>query len=363
MIMMMLALQNPILTSASDNSSPLCSRQVFGRPRLPPNPGTHVRLLGSLVSVVSMSCGVSWRSRRRQTKNVSNVKGTRSALADTVDSFLLDLDGVLFEGNKPVPGSREAILALRAAGKRIFCVTNNAARTREQVAAKIQHVVNVPIAESEVVTSAWAAAAALKADLVSGQKVYACGEEEGLLGELANAGVAYVTTPYEQSMSEGDFEKLANGGLDPDVAAVCLGFDSSFTYAKLCIASLYIQRGAMFYCTNTDAYNKVGGARMPRTGCWLDALQRAVGQDATVVGKPSGKFMDQVVDRYELDRSRTLMVGDRLDTDIAFGNRNGVQTCLVLSGVSTQADVDVLQGSDERIPNYVRADLQALLLS
>jgi 4-nitrophenyl phosphatase len=286
----------------------------------------------------------------------------QNPLLTAVDSFLLDLDGVLFEGGKPIPGSREAILALRAAGKRIFCVTNNAARTRQQVAAKIEKIVNVPIAESEVVTSAWAAAAALKVDLASGQKVYACGEE-GLFTELANAGVAFVTTPYEQRMSEGDFEQLANGGLDPDVAAVCLGFDSSFTYAKLCIASLYIQRGARFYCTNTDAYNKVGGARMPRTGCLLDSLQRAVGQEATVVGKPSGKFMDLVVDRYELDRSRTLMVGDRLDTDIEFGNQNGVQTCLVLSGVSSQADVDVLQDSDVQIPNYVRADLQALLLA
>jgi len=294
-------------------------------------------------------CGIS---RRRRAWRV-----TQSAL-DDVDAVLLDLDGVLFEGDRPVPRAREALLALKAS-KQCFFVTNNAARTRAQVAAKIQKIVDVPVSESEVVTSAWAAATALQRILSPSDKVYACGED-GLLAELLDAGLAFVTTPYEQRMSEHDFAALAEN-LDPNVAAVCLGFDSGFTYAKLCVASLYIQNGARFYCTNTDAYNKVGGMRMPRTGCLMDSLQRAVGQDATVCGKPSSVFMDQVIERYQLDRTRTLMVGDRLDTDIAFGNRNGVQTCLVLSGVASRADLESLEAGDERMPDLVCPDLQALL--
>merc|ERR1712232_1515803 len=98
---------------------------------------------------------------------------------------------------------------------------------------------------------------------------------------------------------------------------------------------------------------------LPRTGCLLAALETATGQKINVVGKPAPQFMDQVVNRYDLKRDDCIMVGDRLDTDIAFANNSGVKSCLVLSGVASKTDVDT--APEDKKPTYIRHNLRDLL--
>lgn len=133
--------------------------------------------------------------------------------------------------------------------------------------------------------------------------------------------------------SEAEFASLA---LEPEVTAVVCGWDAELTWGKLAVASAYLQSGVPLVATNPDVANKVGGRLMPENGAQVAALMAAAGlrdEDVVVVGKPSAELVNTLARKWDLDRARTIMVGDRLDTDVVFGNRAGIATALVLSGV------------------------------
>jgi glycerol-1-phosphatase len=227
-------------------------------------------------------------------------------LADLYDAILLDLDGVLYRWPEPIPGAPEAVERLRSAGKGLAFVTNNASRTPAQVAERLASV-GVGVAEAEVVTSALATATLLASRGV--RSAFVVGEE-GLVEALAVEGIG-----------------VADGSGRPD--AVVVGFD----------ASVLVASGVPLIASNADAsFPAPGGETWPGAGALVAAIERTTGARAEVVGKPEAPLLERAL--TVAGGGRPLVVGDRLDTDVAGAVRLGWDSVLVLTGVATAADAD-----------------------
>jgi glycerol-1-phosphatase len=254
-------------------------------------------------------------------------------LADPYDAILLDLDGVLYRWPEPIPGAAEAVARLRGAGKRLAFVTNNASRTPEQVVERLASV-GVEVASTEVVSSALATATLLAARGV--RSAFVVGEE-GLVEALAAEGIG-----------------AADGGAGtPD--AVVVGFDRHADYDTLKDASVLVARGVPLIASNADASFPVpGGEAWPGAGALVAAIETTTGRRAEVVGKPEAPLLERALE--VAGGGRPLVVGDRLDTDVAGASRLGWDSVLVLTGVATVADLDA---SSWR-PTFVVDDLAGI---
>jgi HAD superfamily hydrolase (TIGR01457 family) len=254
-------------------------------------------------------------------------------IADAYDAFLLDLDGVLYRGDRPITSAPDAVESLRALGKRLAFVTNNSSRTPEAVVAHLASV-GVDAAPGEVETSALTTAAVLRDRSV--QRAAVIGEE-GLRSALSSAGIELVAADAE-----------------PD--AVVLGWDRHVTYDDLRDASLAVQRGAALYASNDDvSYPAPDGYTWPGAGAILAALEAATGVQAEVFGKPNPPILRAALDRA--GGGRPLVVGDRLETDIDGAVNAGWDAALVLTGISTRAQAEAAAHP----PTYVLEDLSGLL--
>jgi 4-nitrophenyl phosphatase len=173
-------------------------------------------------------------------------------------------------------------------------------------------------------------------------KVFVLGEA-GIENELRTESVPFIggTDPaYRRDMEAADWTGLADGSLlDPDVGIVLAGLDFHINYLKLAHGFQYLRRGAVFLATNTDSTLPMNHTFFPGAGSILIPLVNMTGQKPVALGKPSQAMMDAVEGKFQLDRSRTCMVGDRLDTDIKFGIEGNLGgTLAVLTGVNKKED-------------------------
>ena len=218
----------------------------------------------------------------------------------------------------------------------------------------------VTASPADVLTSAAAAADYLLFKLQPEQRRLFVVGEAGLVQELVQAGFLVDRAPDgELTLAEHDFAELF-GATAPAYDAVVVGYDTSFTSAKLARASAAVQRGALLVGTNPDAGDSCGAGIMPGTGPLIAAVECATGVQAAVVGKPAPTLITQLLAKAKLDPARTVMVGDRLDTDMAFGAAGGVARCLVLSGVATEQQALQLPLSDPRRPTHMLTSLAEL---
>ena len=255
-------------------------------------------------------------------------------LADPYDVVLLDLDGVLYRWPDPIPGAADAVAALRGAGKRLAFVTNNSSRTPAQVAERLRSV-GVTASPEEVVTSALATATILSERGV--RSAFVVGEE-GLVEALADAGIEAVHEP----------------GDGPDVVVV--GFDRGADYTKLKDASVLVERGIPLVASNADpSFPAPGGESWPGAGALLAAIETTTGARGEVFGKPEPPLFERALASAE--GGRPLVVGDRLDTDIAGAVRLGWDSALVLTGATRRDEID---GSPWR-PTFVLEDVSGLV--
>ncbi|CAH1439486.1 unnamed protein product [Lactuca virosa] len=268
-------------------------------------------------------------------------------LLDSVDAFLLDCDGVIWKGDTLIDGVPETLEMLRSKGKKLVFVTNNSMKSRKQYAHKFQSL-GIPVTEEEIFSSSFAAAMYLKVNEFPPQKnVYVIGGE-GILEELKLAGFTGHGGPEDGAKT---VQLKANTLFEHDknVGAVVVGIDPNLNYYKLQYATLCIREnpGCIFIATNRDATgNMTDLQEWPGAGCMVAAVCGATEKEPIVVGKPSTFLMDFLQKKYNIPTSRMCMVGDRLDTDILFGQNAGCRTLLVLSGVTSQS---TLQDPSNRI--------------
>jgi len=258
-------------------------------------------------------------------------------LADRYDVFLFDLDGVLYRGTDRVPHAAEALTSLRAAGKGIAFVTNNSASAPGTVVERLRSV-GVGADPSEVETSA-----ITTANLLAGRGVrsaFVVGEE-GVRSALEERGIHIEDDPLA----------VAVAGVD----VVVVGLDRNADYAKLRTASLLVERGAALVATNPDgSFPAANGEVWPGAGALLAAVEATTGVRAEVIGKPHAPILLAALERA--GGGVPLLVGDRLDTDIAGAEALGWDSLLVLTGITT---VEQLARSPVR-PTYVGDDLRVL---
>lgn len=167
------------------------------------------------------------------------------------------------------------------------------------------------------------------------KKAYIVGQS-GIADELAEAGIAYRGVE-EHAYFPSSSNDPATFAVDPEIGGVVVGLDTKITYTKVAFALLHLQSNpdCVFVATNSDnTFPSHGGRILPGGGTIVEMVKYCSQKTPVVVGKPSQWFLDQVIETYNLDRSRTLMVGDKLSTDILFGNQGSIKTLLVFTGVT-----------------------------
>jgi len=248
-------------------------------------------------------------------------------------TIVCDLDGVLYRGSEPVAGAGDALDRVSTAGFRLLFATNNATRTADEVAAAIRVRTGHAVAPEQVVTSAMATAHHL-AGTVGG--VFVVGGR-GLGATLVAAGVPVVV----------DWR-----GTD----CVVVGLDVELTYAKLADATLAVRAGARLVASNDDATYPAPHGLVPGAGAIVAAVERATGATAEVCGKPHLP-MRWLISELAGD-GPVVVVGDRIETDVALGQAEGWVTVLTLTGVTTPEEA-ASAGADHVVASI--ADLPAIL--
>ncbi|KAF8314500.1 2-phosphoglycolate phosphatase [Clavulina sp. PMI_390] len=269
-----------------------------------------------------------------------NTKSEYETLVDKYDTFMFDCDGVLWHGDRLVPGARQVLSILRDRKKHIIFVTNNATKSRKNYRKKFESL-GVQAEVDEIFGSAYASAVYLSTvvSLPKTKKVYVIGQA-GLEEELDEEGVAHIggTDPEDNTTEPFSLDDFK---LDESVGAVLCGLDTRLNYTKLCKALQYITRneGCLFLATNTDPTYPAAGGFLPGAGSISAPLRYALGRDPVSIGKPNKTMLDCIKAKHDFDPARTIMIGDRLDTDILFGQQGGVSTLLVLTGVTKVSEI------------------------
>lgn len=257
-----------------------------------------------------------------------------ASLLSEHDLLVLDLDGVVYVGPDAVPGAVDALAAASQAGVALRYVTNNASRTPAQVAAHLRRL-GVPARDTEVVTASQAAARLVAEKTGPGAAVLAVGGP-GVAAALRAAGLTVVTSA------------------DDRPGAVVQGYGPDVGWPQLTEAALAVRGGALWVATNLDATLPTPRGPAPGNGSLVAAVRTATGAEPLVAGKPEPALF-----RLAATGARSpLVIGDRLDTDVAAARRAGMRSLLVLTGV-TGPDELLRAAPDER-PDLVCADLEGL---
>ncbi|KAH7101688.1 p-nitrophenyl phosphatase [Auriculariales sp. MPI-PUGE-AT-0066] len=265
-------------------------------------------------------------------------------LLDSYDTWLFDCDGVLWHGDRLIDGALDVLALLRKHNKHILFVTNNATKSRRQYKAKFDNL-GVEAHVDEIFGSAYASAVYISSvmQLPKDKKVYVIGEA-GLEEELANEGLSFVGGTAPEDCAAGGFS-FATYEHDDSVAAV---YSKAFQY-------LTRNPGCAFIATNEDSTYPAGAGMLPGAGSISAPLRYATKKDPIAVGKPNKTMLDCIRAKHDFDPKRAVMVGDRLDTDILFGQSGGLATLLVLTGVT---QVEEVQGPDAKVlPDFVTASI------
>ncbi|GAA3824941.1 HAD hydrolase-like protein [Sphaerisporangium flaviroseum] len=261
-----------------------------------------------------------------------------TGLIDRYDTLLLDLDGVVYLGRVAVKGAPEALTRAHDTGVRLAYVTNNASRTPAAIA---EHLVSigVPATPEDVVTSAQAAARLIAERVPPGSAVLVVGGM-GLRVALRAHGLRPVTTAKDNP------------------AAVVQGIAPDLSYGLLCEGALAVRQGAWFVAANGDTTMPTNRGVLPGNGSMTRVIATATGVEPVSAGKPEPPLHRESVLRTGAERP--LIVGDRLDTDVEAATRAGVDSLLVLSGVT--GPLDLLTAPPEHRPTYIAADVSAIHL-
>ncbi|WP_454729151.1 HAD-IIA family hydrolase [Cellulosimicrobium protaetiae] len=263
--------------------------------------------------------------------------GSDVALADRYDLALVDLDGVAYRGHEPIEHAAEGLTTARSRGLRLVFVTNNASREPGSVAEQLTGL-DIPTSADEVMTAAQAAAALLRTRLEPGARVLVVGGA-GLVTAVHDAGFVLVESADE----------------DPD--AVAQGFAPELGWAQLAEAAYAVQRGAWHVASNLDLSLPTARGFAPGNGSLVGAVRAATGVEPDSAGKPSPTMYRLAIERAGAEAP--LVVGDRLDTDLAGARAGGYPGLHVLTGVSTARDT--ILAEPHLRPHYVGADLRSLL--
>jgi 4-nitrophenyl phosphatase len=228
----------------------------------------------------------------------------------------------------------------------LIFVTNNSTKSRLEYTKKFDKVGISNISEEEIFGSSYSAAIYISRILKLSppkNKVFVLGES-GIEQELASESIPFVggTDPaFRRDIEQKDFDDISSGkALDPNVAVVLIGLDFHINYLKMAFAQQYLSRGAVFLATNIDSTLPISSNLFPGAGAVGAGIVKAHGSEPLPLGKPNQAMMETIEGKFHLQKKRTCMVGDRLNTDIQFGIEGGLGgTLMVLTGVNTKEEI------------------------
>lgn len=258
-----------------------------------------------------------------------------AALVDAYRGFIIDLDGVVYLLNDPIEGAAEAVARLQERGLPFVFLTNNSAATPAQYVERLAGH-GIEVAGDWIVTSGQAIGLYLDKHRDSSWKKAVVIGEEGLADVLRSREIDVL----EHGESEG-------------ADLVVVGWDRHFDYDKLRAAVIALRNGAAFIASNTDSTYPTPSGPWPGAGTMVAAVSTGGGKEPFVAGKPNPFIVRMALERLGTTAAETLLIGDRLDSDIMAGLDAGVDTLLVLTGISQRGDIDSLGIR----PTHVRKDL------
>lgn len=268
------------------------------------------------------------------------ISETKTALGN----LILDMDGVLWRGETPMPGLAAFFGTLDRLHINYVLATNNATKVATQYAEKLERF-GVTVAPEAILTSAEATASYLQERLGPGKVAYVVGDN-GLRLAMERNGFRLLTP------KTSDGAVVAGDSVD----VVVVGFTPDACYSHLASAAHLINQGALFVGTNPDVSLPHEIGPLPGTGAFLAFLEAATGREPIVVGKPGRAVFEEALRRLGGRDAETAMVGDRLETDIAGARAAGLKSILLLSGVTRP---EHLSQSDIK-PDFVFDDIQEL---
>lgn len=263
-----------------------------------------------------------------------------------IRAVLFDMDGVIYVGNRPLPGVQELLDYLDATGRRWMLVTNNAALTSQQFSDKVA-AMGLRVPPERILGSAEATASWLRHQVEKGWpegKVIVNGQD-GLRAALTAAGFELTSDPFE-------------------AAYAVSGANFKLTYDDLANVTLAIRNGARFIGTNSDRTYPTERGQVPGAGAILALFTAATDREPIVIGKPNAPMFEEAMRRLGVAPEETMMVGDRYETDIVGALKLGMLTVGVLTGVDTRATFEaqsapphlIVEGLPELLAHIQRAD-------
>ncbi|MEZ4629743.1 MAG: HAD-IIA family hydrolase [Deinococcales bacterium] len=262
----------------------------------------------------------------------------QQALA-AIKALMIDMDGVLWHGDKSIVDLPKLFQQLSDHGYDYILATNNSTKSPKAYQEKLASF-GVQVASDKILTSSLVAASYLRQRFASGPVFYI--GEKGLAEALTEADFSLLSA-----------EEVLAGAESP---LVVVGLDRYITYSKLSAASMLIAKGAQFIATNNDNSIPVELGLLPGAGAIIAAISTTTGKNPLVLGKPAASMFQEGLKRLQQEASACLMIGDRLETDVAGAKRLGILTALVLSGVSQAASFENPSSSSSK-PDLVMQDI------
>ena len=250
--------------------------------------------------------------------------------------FLLDMDGTIYLGNRLFDFTLPFFACLTKMGARYMFLTNNSSKSAELYLKKLAGM-KIPVAPADLITSTHATARYLKKHY--GDKLIYSSGTEAFCQELAASGL--------------NITKNTEG----PIAALVMGFDTELTFQKLENMCILLGKGVDYVATNPDWTCPTEYGYVPDCGSVAQMLKNATGREPVFIGKPMTDMVDMALEISGASEEETMIIGDRLYTDVACGLAAGVSAALVLSGESTEDDIK----TSPHNPNYVFKDLGELL--
>lgn len=242
-------------------------------------------------------------------------------IPSNIKALIIDMDGVIWKGDAPIGDLPSTFRKIRERGLRFVFATNNGTKSPEEYQEKLR-TLGVEIEPSQVVTSALGIAFMLDREYPKGTKIFMIGEN-GICAALEEKGFEILSVERAQ-----------------EAQIFVMGIDRGINFQKVAEATLLVRNGIPFYATNTDRTFPTPRGEIPGAGAWLSIITTATGVDPIVAGKPYPFLMELALEKLGTKKEETLVVGDRLETDIAAGQGVGCPCALVLSGVSTREEAD-----------------------
>jgi 4-nitrophenyl phosphatase len=260
-------------------------------------------------------------------------------IPSNIKALILDMDGVVWKADAPIGNLPEIFSRIRERGLKFVFATNNGTRTPEEYRQKLSKL-GVEVDSAQVVTSALAVAHMLSQKYPKGTKIFMIG----------GPGV-------REALEAKEFELLSTENAR-EAEAFVMGIDRNINFEKISEATLLVHAGIPFYATNTDRTFPTPRGEIPGAGAWLSVITYATGIEPIVAGKPLPFMMELSLEILGTTKEETLIVGDRLETDIAAGQAVGCPTAAVLSGVSSKEQVDAWMPS----PTIIAENLSELVM-